>query len=114
LPPTLFIKLARFVQHPREAKLPNRVNVPDTVDMAAYLLPAGIDARFDTRDEAARGTQYELYAAVVHDGVSVHGGHYYAYVKVDGVWYRFNDATATRLSARPDLSAAYGLFFTRK
>lgn len=35
---------------------------------------------------------YELYAVIVHSGISVHGGHYYCYVKTEeGSWYYCND-----------------------
>jgi len=35
---------------------------------------------------------YELYGVIVHSGVSVHGGHYYSYVKNSfGDWFICND-----------------------
>eukprot|EP00981_Chlorochromonas_danica_P009769 scaffold2815_cov180-Ochromonas_danica.AAC.4 len=39
---------------------------------------------------------YELYAVLIHSG-SLHGGHYYAYIKdlTSGGWYNFNDSTVT-------------------
>ena len=47
---------------------------------------------------------YELYAVLVHQGASVHSGHYYAYVKpASGVWYMLDDDEVT-LSLRLSLN----------
>ena len=53
----------------------------------------------------AEDAAYELYAVLVHQGASVHSGHYYAYVKpASGVWYMLDDDEVTlslTLSLRP-------------
>ena len=53
----------------------------------------------------AEDAAYELYAVLVHQGASVHSGHYYAYVKpASGVWYMLDDDEVTlslTLSPRP-------------
>ena len=39
--------------------------------------------------------KYRLLAVLVHSG-SVHGGHYYAYIRPDGTnWLKFDDETVT-------------------
>lgn len=41
---------------------------------------------------------YELYGVIVHSGVSVHGGHYYSYVKnASGDWYICNDEKVQKI-----------------
>lgn len=40
---------------------------------------------------------YALYAVLVHSGGS-YGGHYFAYISDGFSWYRFDDATVTKVS----------------
>ena len=74
-------------------------------------------APFCTRDYLATGgsTMYELYAALVHEGLSLHGGHYYSYVKpASGVWHRCDDARIAQVSeSTVHKEKAYLLFYRR-
>jgi len=38
---------------------------------------------------------YSLYAVLVHVGNTMQSGHYYCCVKVDGHWWKLNDAEVT-------------------
>ena len=68
---------------------------------AATAAAAKAKAKAGSRGEEAA---YELYAVLVHQGASVHSGHYYAYVKpASGVWYMLDDDEVT-LSLRLSLN----------
>jgi ubiquitin C-terminal hydrolase len=59
-------------------------------------------------------TDYELYAVIVHYGPTVFGGHYICFVKVDDVWYLFDDTKVTEVSPSVVLSQnAYMLFYQK-
>ena len=74
---------------------------------AAAAKAAKAKAKAGGRAEGGRAEDaaYELYAVLVHQGASVHSGHYYAYVKpASGVWYMLDDDEVTlslTLSLRP-------------
>ena len=56
----------------------------------------------DGSSSAASGAHtYELYAVLVHEGASVHSGHYYCYVRPsNGVWYQLDDDVVRQCSAQ--------------
>lgn len=48
----------------------------------------------EAKEEAGEGNDsplYNLKAAIVHLGKSVHSGHYVVYIKKNGAWTLFND-----------------------
>lgn len=46
--------------------------------------------------QESRAVSYQLYAAVVHSGISLDSGHYYTFSREKGqVWYKFNDSYVT-------------------
>jgi ubiquitin carboxyl-terminal hydrolase 4/11/15 len=56
---------------------------------------------------------YDLYATSNHDG-KLGGGHYWAYVKNNGIWYEMDDSRETPLHGNlrtEDDSSAYILFY---
>ena len=61
----------------------------------------------DACADAGVGTQYELYAILVHHG-SAYGGHYFALIKPPGSdhWCEFNDRSVTQVSDA-DMEAAF-------
>ena len=79
---------------------------------AAAKAKAKAKAKEGGRAEGGRAEDaaYELYAVLVHQGASVHSGHYYAYVKpASGVWYMLDDDEVTlslTLSLRPNPARA--------
>ncbi|KNA16444.1 hypothetical protein SOVF_089140 isoform B [Spinacia oleracea] len=60
--------------------------------------------------------KYELFAVVVHVGVSSTSGHYFCYIRTDpDKWYRFDDSQVTMVSEEHVLCQdAYILFYARK
>lgn len=56
--------------------------------------------------------KYKLYAICNHMG-GVGGGHYTANVRVNDLWYEFNDTRVNRITKDPVTTAAY-LFFWRR
>jgi hypothetical protein len=57
---------------------------------------------------------YDLYGVVNHQGV-LGGGHYYAFVKANGMWLCFNDDQVTATSEASVVSQnAYILFYQRR
>lgn len=57
---------------------------------------------------------YELYGIVEHLGGSIFGGHYLAYIKVNGGWYKFNDTNVTKLNTNIINICNGSCFFYRK
>lgn len=50
--------------------------------------------------ESTRLAKYQLYAVVVHSGMSMDAGHYYTYASDEpDSWYMFNDSYVTRCAA---------------
>ena len=39
--------------------------------------------------------KYKLYGLIIHHGMSINGGHYTAYIKVNDIWYHCNDSHIT-------------------
>ena len=57
---------------------------------------------------------YDLYGVVNHQGV-LGGGHYYSFVKANGMWLCFNDDQVTAASEASVVSQnAYILFYQRR
>jgi ubiquitin C-terminal hydrolase len=101
LPPVLVFHLRRFAYFsgPRGRKLTFHVPFPDELDMSPY---------------AIRPSFYDLRSIVVHSG-SLHNGHFVAYVRIDDMWYCFDDASVYR--SDPDTVSrqeAYLLFYERR
>ncbi|XP_021768192.1 ubiquitin carboxyl-terminal hydrolase 36-like [Chenopodium quinoa] len=60
--------------------------------------------------------KYELFAVVVHVGISSTSGHYFCFIRTDPEkWYRFDDSKVTMVSEEIVLCQdAYILFYARK
>lgn len=105
-PEILIFHLKRFAYNEYNiiiGKDETSINFPLELDMKPYVLnPKGNEL-------------YELYATSNHTG-SMGGGHYIAYIKNNGIWYRMDDSSATKLET-PFKNAdpsAYVLFYKRK
>ncbi len=60
-------------------KLINEFKYPETVNFSKWM--------YDCKEEPT----YELYGVLVHEGSKAQSGHYYAYLKVEDEWFKFND-----------------------
>jgi hypothetical protein len=49
-------------------------------------------------DRTSSDLPYSLVGFIIHIGTSLDGGHYVAYVKTNGRWLRFNDATVDAIT----------------
>ncbi|GMF06374.1 unnamed protein product [[Candida] boidinii] len=100
LPKTLTIQLKRFEHLGISSKIDYPIEIPLILEMSKYSL------------DKSELKPYELFAVVCHIG-SVNTGHYISMIKnKDGMWFKFDDATVTRVTERDVLnSKAYLLFY---
>eukprot|EP00966_Prymnesium_polylepis_P146124 3375012-Prymnesium_polylepis.1 len=88
----------------RVHKLDGHVPFPEVLDLSPYLCARGAPAKTFAEWRAAEGARaptartgecggarLELYGVVEHQGTFA-GGHYVAYVRNGGCWYRMNDS----------------------
>ncbi|CAE8616791.1 unnamed protein product, partial [Polarella glacialis] len=101
LPAVLTFQLKRFdFSGGFRGKLRKPVAFKPSIDVARFT---------SNPDQEAK---YNLYGLVVHSGQSAKSGHYIAYAKHGGQWYRFNDETVN-IVGEPTVLAqeAYLLFY---
>lgn len=120
-PPVLIIHLKRFDAAGR--KVNKHIEFPLELDVAPFCSSSSSSSGQATGsgdgDEAVkrgtRGTRYQLNALCIHEGRSIHYGHYYAIAREsNGAWYEYNDSQVRRLSEDEALrSQAYILFYSR-
>ncbi|GJQ08886.1 hypothetical protein GpartN1_g677.t1 [Galdieria partita] len=103
--PNVFIfHLKRFRFNKKENKF---VSYDETFDFSPFI---------PWKDSSVQNpVYYRLCAIVVHDGFSVHGGHYYAYVRnSNGIWYLKDDERTRQVGIQTVLhQRAYLLFYSR-
>lgn len=64
--------------------------------------------------DATEKALYSLVGVVVHEGNSIKEGHYVAYVKKSGKWYRTDDLMITKVSSfEATHQQAYLLFYQK-
>ena len=112
-PAVLVVHLKRFDHW--GGKIDARVAFSDVVTLRGRMS--------DDAEESERPPVYRLYAAIVHAGGSVDGGHYYAYARRieagegaddEGEWYAMDDSSVRRASlAEVREEQAYVLFYER-
>ncbi|QVL57980.1 MAG: hypothetical protein KFB93_02555 [Simkaniaceae bacterium] len=94
-PPFLFVQLLRY-----------------TNDNKKIDAPLNIEQAVELEDE-----EYEVVAAINHDGATPTSGHYTSLVKTDDQWTHFDDETITEMKtpdAQSQLNLAYILVLRRK
>ncbi|PFH37728.1 hypothetical protein BESB_000700 [Besnoitia besnoiti] len=118
MPKILILHLKRFHNISRftRSKIGTRVTFPyktgDYLDMTPYILPKSLELTRTTDQGFA--PLYELVAVNVHSG-ELGGGHYFAYAKLRGRWYDFNDSWVQPVSEDACHSSdAYMLFYRLK
>uniref|UniRef100_A0A0A9YMI5 Ubiquitin carboxyl-terminal hydrolase 36 n=1 Tax=Lygus hesperus TaxID=30085 RepID=A0A0A9YMI5_LYGHE len=102
-------------------KVSKYVSYPLVLDVTKYCTAAAITRvqhRGSGKDIVRSSRElykYELNAICVHDGKSLHFGHYYAIVKAaNGTWYMCNDTYVSPMSEEKVLNMqAYMLFYSR-
>ena len=95
LPPILTFQLMRFqfdFESLEMQKLNTKFAFGESLDMTPYSLD---------------GCEYQLFAVLVHSG-GVHGGHYYAFIRPEDQWYRFDDTVVERVSSETAISQNFG------
>ena len=140
VPYLLTIDLKRFVYNwetDRAEKLDDRVEFPETLDVAKYLVPyeklvaesggatggggpANTDFGKDGASVLMRGRSaiglvapdalnYDLYAILIHSG-TVAAGHYYAYIRdfEKDQWFEFNDSSVSGPLSTTQWQQAFG------
>eukprot|EP01012_Entosiphon_sulcatum_P036794 TRINITY_DN47000_c0_g1_i1.p1 TRINITY_DN47000_c0_g1~~TRINITY_DN47000_c0_g1_i1.p1 ORF type:complete len:603 (+),score=105.85 TRINITY_DN47000_c0_g1_i1:72-1880(+) len=99
-PRVLIVHLKRFTAFGRKIK--NTVEYPEVLDISPYCSKPGKSR-----------APYRLSGVVVHQGSSMHAGHYYSYIRSsNNLWYCMNDQSVTQASVDRALSQeAYLLFY---
>lgn len=103
-PSILVTHLKRFAfdKSGRMVRLSKKIEFPLKLEIGDYM----------SRVNKARPPPYELVAVLVHQGVSCDYGHYYAYVKQCGEWYRCNDSSVEPVDVETVLNQqAYMLMY---
>ncbi|KAE9596940.1 putative ubiquitinyl hydrolase 1 [Lupinus albus] len=87
-------------------KLDKHVDFPLELDLQLYSV---------SNQNSIEPMKYDLYAVVVHMGLSATSGHYFCYVRsAPDIWHRLDDSQVTRVSADYVLSEeAYILFYAQ-
>ncbi|CAL0314150.1 unnamed protein product [Lupinus luteus] len=87
-------------------KLDKHVDFPLELDLQLYSV---------SNQNSIEPMKYDLYAVVVHLGLSATSGHYFCYVRsAPDVWHRLDDSQVTRVTADYVLSEeAYILFYAQ-
>ncbi|RQX71560.1 ubiquitin-specific protease USP4 [Toxoplasma gondii CAST] len=118
MPKILILHLKRFHNIGRftRSKIGTKVTFPykagDYLDMTPYILPESLEM-MHAKDQGL-APLYELVAVNVHSG-ELGGGHYFAYAKLRGRWYDFNDSWVQPVSEDSCHSSdAYMLFYRLK
>jgi Ubiquitin carboxyl-terminal hydrolase len=88
-PSILVTHLKRFAYDKtgRLMRLKKHIGFPTTLEIGDFM----------SKVNQARPPPYDLVAVLVHQGVSCDSGHYLAYVKNGGSWYKCNDAFIERV-----------------
>jgi ubiquitin C-terminal hydrolase len=105
-PPLLVVNLKRFKG--MQSKQNTLVHFPiEGLDMSNFVI--------SQRQREAEPLVYDLFGVSNHYG-QLQGGHYTAYAKNDGQWYRFNDDEVEDIENETSIvsSAAYNLFYARR
>lgn len=87
-------KIGKKIEYPLRLQLP--VHVEDGTHSSALVM-------------------YDLVGVLIHEGFSMHSGHYYAYVKsITGQWYEADDESVRQVNVKTALSqSAYILVYVR-
>ena len=121
VPSVLTLHLKRFRSTGRRVnKLDEHVPFPAVLDLSPFTCAPGKSAtHYEQLGEIMAGTSQasssmRLYGVVEHVG-TFSGGHYIAYVKLEGRWYRMSDSVVREVSEAEVLGKqAFMLFYERE
>ncbi|GAB66901.1 ubiquitin carboxyl-terminal hydrolase 2 [Plasmodium cynomolgi strain B] len=115
MPIILILHLKRFNNTNRwlRTKIDSYVYYPhkenEHLNMSPYILEDGL--KHMTKMDPHYSPLYELIGVNCHTG-GLCGGHYFAYVKLNGQWYNFNDTFVTTIDeSQVNTKNAYLLFY---
>lgn len=105
-PNTLIIQLKRFEFSRSGRKISKHVDFDETIDLAPFMSHA----------QPKGSAIYDLYGILVHDGFSMHSGHYYSFLRsAGGEWHKFDDSRVAPSSARNAMGQQpYILFYVKR
>ena len=86
-----------------EEKYEGKIDFPLSINMASYT----------TRPRSGAGKfLYDLETVVVHDGKRIQNGHFFAFCRQDGKWFKFDDEIVSLSTSQEVLAQeAYLLFY---
>lgn len=105
-PSVLVVQLKRFEFSLSGRKISRQVEFQPTLDLSPYM-----------SHKPKQPEKYDLYGVLVHQGHSMHSGHYYCYIKgsVGGDWHKFDDTRVNLTAERNVLGQhAYILFYIKR
>jgi len=126
LPPVLCISLKRFEHsHITKTKIETMIKIPHELDLTPYTSPSIIEnSKREKYNETHPNKKlekvppnpinlYQLFAVTVHNG-GLETGHYTAFVKCHGEWFKFDDQTITLATEQEVLASnVYMCFYIR-
>ena len=106
MPPILHIQLKRFEFDPKKManiKVNDRFSFPPRLEIAKRFF-----VNEDPNDTSTKYC-YQLHAVLVHSG-SVHGGHYYAFIRPtpEEKWFKFDDDKVVHVNSKHAIEENYG------
>jgi ubiquitin carboxyl-terminal hydrolase 36/42 len=105
-PSVLVIQLKRFEFSMSGRKISKQVEFDPVLDLSPYM-----------SHRPATPAIYDLYGVLVHQGHSMHSGHYFCFVKggANGDWHKFDDTRVNLTAERNVLGqSAYILFYIKR
>jgi ubiquitin carboxyl-terminal hydrolase 36/42 len=105
-PSVLVIQLKRFEFSMSGRKISKQVEFDPVLDLSPYM-----------SQRPATPAIYDLYGVLVHQGHSMHSGHYFCFVKggANGDWHKFDDTRVNLTAERNVLGqSAYILFYIKR
>ena len=80
------------------------VKFSEIIDIGEFL---------DIEKKRKSNFKYSLFAVINHTG-SLEFGHYYSYIKINNIWYEFNDNTVQKIGKKiSDCPNCYSLFYVQ-
>lgn len=81
------------------------IQFPQVLDISEFI---------DNDLEYNGETLYFLYGIINHEGNSTEFGHYYSNIRINDIWYKFNDRDVSRIQSLDYSSSnAYSLFYLK-